>query len=560
MRLPVDQLATPGKTGTMRSGPESLRRAPQQALHIARTARVLTASGLLRPQPPLALLHGALAVVRDGVSPAAAYAYGAARHPDRAALVDDRGTVTFAEAAERSGDLAARLAGAGVSAGDPVALLCRNHRTTVLTVAALASLGADVVLLNAAAAPAEVAEAAHTAGATLLVHDPDLPAAQAAGTRRILTWSDRSGSPGPDEPPTLDDLPTATRPPLRLAPRPGSRYVLLTSGTTGRPKGTGRRPPVSLDPLVALLSRIPLRTGDTTLIAPPLFHAWGFGNLALALGLSATVVLRRRFDAEATLAAVAEHRVQVLVAVPAMLAELVGLPASVRRRYDTSSLRVIASSGAALPGDLATRVMDGFGDVLYNVYGSTEAAWAAIAIPAELRSDPHTAGRAPAGTDLRVVDADGAPVAPGQPGRILVGNVLAATPGRLVDTGDIGRLGTDGLLRVDGREDDMIVSGGENLYPQEVEDVLLDHPDVAEVVVVGRPDPVYGQRVHAVVVATPGRTPTADELRAFAGNRLARFKVPRSVEIVETIPRTATGKPLRRHLVDPPTGAGPAHH
>ncbi len=537
------------------NGLERLRRTPADAARLARSARVLAASGLLRPMPPGAVLRAALSVARDGLSPATAYAYSAARWPRRLALVDDCGTLTFAEARDQAGALAGRLAGEGVAAGDRVALLCRNHRQVVLAVAALASLGADVVMLNAAAAGPEVAAVVEAQRIGAVLHDPDLagPAAAAgAGVRRILTWREDGGEQGGGDTAVLGDLPVAARSPFRLAPRPGSRYVLLTSGTTGRPKGAGRHAPLSLDPVVAILSRVPLRVGDVTLVAPPLFHAWGFGNLALALVLSSTVVLRRRFDAEATLAAVAQHRVRVLVAVPAMLAQLADLPAEVRRRHDTSSLEVVATSGSALPGDLATRFMDRYGDVLYNVYGSTEAAWASIATPAELRADPHTAGRPPAGTDLRVVDRAGTPVAPGATGRILVGNALSATPGALVATGDLGRVGPDGLLHVDGREDDMIVTGGENVHPQEVEDVLLAHPGVADVVVVGRPDPAYGQRVHAAVVAAPGATPSADELRAFAAERLSRFKVPRSVELVTAIPRTATGKPLRRLVRQPP--------
>ncbi len=560
------------QTGAVSHSRSLSRRAPSVALHLVRGTRALAAAGLLQPLRPDTVARTALAVIHDGLSPAAGYAYGAARFPRRLAVVDEDGALTYAQMDRRIAAIAGALAGAGVGPADRVALLCRNHRDFVLVTAAASSLGADIVLLSSAATAPEVETALRGQHVTVVVHDPDL-AAQAAGTgfaagvRRIATTgssagldpnvpgcattapADRSHDDAGSATTALDDLPRAPRSRLRLAPRPGSRYVLLTSGTTGVPRGAARRATLSLDPVVAVLSRIPLHVGDVTLIAPPLFHAWGFANLALAVGMTSTVVLRRRFDPEAMLAAIAQHRVRVLVAVPAMLVGLAALPEHVRGRYDTSSLRLVASSGSALPGDLALRFMDIFGDILYNVYGSTEAAWASIATPDELRRAPHCAGRPPLGTDLRLVDAEGHTAAPGDQGRILVRNALTA--GDFVATGDLGHIDESGLLHVDGREDDMIVSGGENIHPQEVEDVLLAHPAVAEVAVVGRPDPTYGQRVHACVVATPGANPSSTELRAFASERLARYKVPRSIELVASLPRTATGKPLRRLLQDP---------
>ncbi len=557
------------QTGAVSHSCSLPRRAPSLALRLARGTRALAGAGLLQPLRPDTVARSALAVIHDGLSPAAGYTYGAARVPRHPAVVDEDGALTYAEMDRRIAAIAGALAATGVGPADRVALLCRNHRDFILVTAAVSSLGADIVLLSSAATAPEVDAALRGQHATVVVHDPDL-AAQAAGTgsetavRRIATTggsadldpnvpryatTNPAGHGHDDTGPgtvTLDDLPSASRSWLRLAPRPGSRYVLLSSGTTGVPRGTARRATLSLDPVVAVLSRIPLHVGDVTLIASPLFHAWGFANLALAVGMTSTVVLRRRFDPEATLAAIAQYRVRVLVAVPAMLVGLTDLPEHVRARYDTSSLEIVASSGSALPGDLAVRFMDVYGDILYNVYGSTEAAWASIATPDELRRAPHSAGRPPLGTDLRLVDAEGRTVAPGDQGRLLVRNALTA--GDFVATGDLGHVDGSGLLHVDGREDDMIVSGGENIHPQEVEDVLRAHPAVADIAVVGRPDPTYGQRVHACVVATPGTKPSATELRAFATERLARYKVPRSIELVASLPRTATGKPLRRLL------------
>ncbi len=529
----------------------------QRLAELAAGTRALAAAGLLRPMRPDTLARAVLAVARDGFSPAAAYGVAAVRYPDAVALVDDRGTLTFAQVARHIADLASVLEASGVGPGHRVGVLCRNHRGFVLTSAALSSLGSDVVLLSVEATATEVGAVAASQRLDLVVHDDEFDSRFSAGDgplvphRSVGKWA--NGCPGAVRQPA--------RRRLRVARFPGSHFTLLSSGTTGTPTGTSRPVPLSIDPLTALVTRVPLRVRDVTLIASPLFHAWGFGNLGLAMVLSSTVVLHPRFDPEATLAALDRHRVRVLVAVPVMLQRLLEVDERVDRRHDTSSLEVVVTSGSALPGRLATRFMDRFGDILYNVYGSTEAAWASIATPADLRRDPQTAGRPPQGVTVTVVDEDGRACPPGQVGRVLVRNILTSdsetggpaaglTPGA-VATGDLGHFDRSGLLFVDGRQDDMVVSGGENVYPQEVEDVLSGHPAVLESTVIGVPDERFGQRLRALVVLRDGRTATETEVKAFVRSRLARYKVPRDVEFVDQLPRTATGKPLRRPA-DPP--------
>ncbi len=529
--------------------PPSPRRGVEALSGVLTGLQVLGGAGLLRPMRPDVAARGVLALARDGLSPAAALGYSAARFPDRLAVVDDRGTLTFPEARLEADRLAGVLEAGGVRAGDRVGLLSANHRGFLLATAALSSLQADVVLLNAAASRRELAAVLCGEHIAHLVHDGRLDPLPGAPDTLVHPLSWQPLPPGREGRPLLSGVPRRFRRP--------SRYVLLTSGTTGRPKGAARSVPLSLDPLVAMLSRLPLRVNDVTMIASPLFHAWGFAHLGLGLVLSSTFVLRTRFDAEATLAAIAQQRVRVLVAVPVMLQRLVELPEATRRRYDTSSLEVVASSGSALPGELATRVMDAFGEVLYNLYGSTEAAWATVATPSDLRADPRTAGRPPRGSRVLVVGDDGAPVAPGTTGRILVSNSMVSRPvagtdrGGFVATGDLGHLDATGLLFVDGREDDMVVSGGENVYPDEVEEVLLSHPGVLEAAVVGVPDEEFGARLRAAVVAAPGHEPSEEELRAFLRERVARFKVPREIVFLPSLPRTATGKPRRRSIREP---------
>jgi acyl-CoA synthetase (AMP-forming)/AMP-acid ligase II len=536
-------------------------RRPRETLGGLVTGTALLArAGLLDPVRPDVVPRALLALVRDGLSPAAAIGYSAARYPRELAIVDERGTLTFAEAAARVSMIAAGLRSGGVGSGDKIGLLCRNHSGMVLTTAALSSLGADVVLMNTSASPSEVAAVLKGQEIGVVIHDDELTERldEAPDEISLLpVWRPGTSGDGVRRGAT-DRLPL-----LRRAPSRRSRFILLTSGTTGTPKGASRPVPLSLDPLLAILSRIPLHVRDTRLIASPLFHAWGFGNLALGFAMSSTLVLRERFDPEATLAAIAQHRVRVLAAVPVMLQRMVDLPAETRCRYDLSSLEVVASSGSAMPGELAERFMDEFGDVLYNIYGSTEAAWASIATPEDLRIDPRTAGRAPYGTTLRLVDDDGRDVPEGETARILVGNAMisassepeAGIPPGFVATGDLGHVDEHGLLMVDGREDDMIVSGGENIYPQEIEDVLASHAAVREVAVVGVDDAEFGQRLRAAVVLQAGESVGEDDLKEFVRGRLARFKVPREIVFMDELPRNATGKTLHRHLRDADAGA-----
>jgi acyl-CoA synthetase (AMP-forming)/AMP-acid ligase II len=525
-----------------------------------RAAAVLGGAGVLRPVRPDRLVGAALALHRWGLSLPGGYAMDAALHPDDIAIVDDAGELTFADVDRRTSALAAGFAHAGLREGDRVAVLCRNHRGIIEASAALGKLGIDVLFLNTAFAGPQIAEVVRNEDVAAIVHDDEF-SALVKGTltakRRFIAWSQRERTPRR----SLEHLISATRagePPD--AERTG-RITILTSGTTGSPRGASRSQPRTADPAVAILAKIPLRAGEPTLIASPIFHAWGMAHLGLGIMLASTLVLQRRFDAEQTLAAIERHGVTALAAVPVMLQQILELPATTRQRYDTSSLEVVAVSGSALPGELANRFMDEFGEILYNVYGSTEVATATIATPEDLRAAPGTAGRPPFGTTVRLLDDDGRDVQPGAPGRIFVANDMlfeGYTGGGSKDvvdgmmaTGDLGRFDDDGRLFVEGREDDMLVSGGENIFPEEIEQVLHQHRDIVDVAVVGIPDERWGQRLHAFVVKRARSKLSEDAVREHVRSRLARFKVPRGVTFVDELPRNATGKVVKRDLEVP---------
>jgi len=521
-------------------------------------ARALLESGMLRPSRPDRLARTLLALQRWGPTPAAGYTASAIRYPDDVAVIDELGTLTFAEVHRRSNGLAHALSDHGIKEDDGVAILCRNHRGFIDAVVACSKLGAHALFLNTAFAAPQITEVVDREKPVALIFDEEFAEMCAeAGRRRkrFIAWHDGAAKPSD---PLLEDLIQGGDPSDVVPPAEPGRVVILTSGTTGSPKGASRKQPESLDPAAALLSKIPLRARETTMIAAPMFHSWGFAHLTLGMGLSSTLVLQRRFDPEQTLSATAQHQATVLAVVPVMLSRILELAPDTREQYDLRSLRVIAASGSALPGELATKVMDSFGDVLYNLYGSTEVAWATIATPTDLRAAPGTAGRAPRGTVIKLYDPEGHEVAPGETGRIFVGNEMlfeGYTGGGnkdrisgLMSTGDVGHFDADGRMFVDGRDDEMIVSGGENVFPREVEDLLSDHDGVDEAAVIGVEDDKFGQRLKAFVVKRKGQKLSEEEVKGYIKSNLARYKVPREVVFLSELPRNATGKVLKREL------------
>jgi len=527
---------------------------------------VLARSGVVRPFAPAVLARLGLTLHRWGTGPAGGFIGLAERYPHRIGLIDELGTLTYAEIDRRSNALARALATRGLAAGDSVAIMCRNHRGFVDATVAAAKLGCDALYLNTGFAGPQLRGVLERERPKVVIHDEEftglLRSIGADDERgevgeRVVAWTD-SGDPET----TIERLIAAGDPAPLTPPSRHGRLIILTSGTTGMPKGAPRTE-AGVDAAIALLSRMPLKEGWRTHIAAPLFHTWGIAHLLLAMLLGSTMVLRRRFDPEEALATVADERCESLVVIPLMLQRILALPEETLAAYDLSEVRVVASSGSALPGDLALAWMDRFGDHLYNIYGSTEVAYASIATPEDLRSAPASAGKPPWGTLVRVLGPDGDQLLAGQTGRIFVGNGLlfegysggGAKEVRdgLMSTGDVGRFGSDGRLYVEGRDDDMIVSGGENVFPQEVEDCLVRHPDVVEAAAVGVDDPEFGQRLRAFVVIAEGVSTdagTGEELKEWVRQNLARFKVPREIVLIGELPRNATGKVVKRELVN----------
>jgi acyl-CoA synthetase (AMP-forming)/AMP-acid ligase II len=524
------------------------------------TLVTLAGAGIVRPSRPDRLLHTAVALARWGPTPAAAYTVSAARYPDLVGIVDELGTLTFREINARTNALANALAEDGIGPGDGVAIMCRNHRGFIEAVVACSKLGANALFLNTAFSKPQLSDVLEREDPAALVYDEEfgeLLSGADADFKRYVAWHEPDAESGD---PRIEDLiAKGDTSPLSAPDEPG-KSTILTSGTTGTPKGASRAQPKSMDPIAALLDRIPLKARETTVIAAPLFHSWGFAHWSLGMSLSSTIVLKRKFDPEATLSLVAQHQATALVVVPVMIQRILELSDEVLQRYDLSALRVVPVSGSALPGSQSDRWMDMFGENIYNLYGSTEVAWATIATPADLREAPGTAGKPPRGTVVKLYDDDGKEVPRGESGRIFVGNEMqfeGYTGGGgkdvidgLMSSGDVGHFDDQGRLFVDGRDDDMIVSGGENVFPQEVEDLLAGHDKVAEAAVFGVDDEEFGQRLKAVVVTKGDADLSEDDVKKYVKSNLAGYKVPRDVEFIDELPRNATGKVLKRELKD----------
>ncbi|MBI3223966.1 MAG: bile acid CoA ligase [Mycolicibacterium cosmeticum] len=511
-------------------------------------------AGVIAPLRPDKYLRIAAAMARENMSITSGFAGAAARCPDRVGLIDELGALTWREIDQRADALAAGLQAIG-SPG-VIGIMARNHRGFVESLIAATRIGADVLLLNTSFAGPAMAEIVSRERVEAVIYDEEFTStvdralADSPDVTRVIAWTD---SADPDI--TVEKLirDHTGKTPVRAKEK--SRVILLTSGTTGSPKGakhSGGGPEV----LKSILDRTPWRTEETVVIVAPMFHAWGFSQLAFAASMSCTIVTRRKFDPEATLALIDTHRATGLCVVPVMFDRIVELPDEIRNRYSGRSLRFAAASGSRMRPDVVTKFMDQFGDVIYNNYNATEAGMIATATPADLRAAPDTAGKPAEGTDIRILDPELQELPTGEVGTIYVHNSTqfdGYTSGSTKDfhdgymnSGDIGYLDSAGRLFVVGRDDEMIVSGGENVYPIEVEKTLVAHPDVVEAAVIGVDDEQFGQRLAAFVVLSGAIG--ADDLKQYVRENLANYKVPREITVLDELPRNSTGKIVRREL------------
>lgn len=526
-------------------------------------------SGAFRLEPP----QNMAAMVADirrwgeiGMIPA----LNARRAPSGIAIIDDDGSMTFGELDDAVNAVANGLLAMGVKGGDGVAILARNHRWFVVAMFGCARVGARIIMLNTEFSGPQIRDVGEREGAKLIIHDEEyseavkLASPQLGKLRALAVNPDRDGSSSSTDE-TLAEL--ISRSSKEQAPKVSKHasIVILTSGTTGTPKGATRKTPPTLAPVGGILSHVPFRAGEVTALPSPMFHALGFLHSQIASILGSTLVLHRRFKPAVVLEDVAKYKVTAIVVVPVMLSRMIDAFEAMERKPNLSTLRIVFVSGSQLGAELATRATKNLGPVVYNLYGSTEIAFASIARPEDLAKNPATVGPIVKGVKVKILDDNGNEVPQGEIGRIFVGNSFpfeGYTGGGgkqiidgLMSSGDVGYFDHHGLLYVSGRDDEMIVSGGENVFPAEVEDLISGHPDVIEATALGVEDKEFGARLRAFVVLRDGADVGEDAIKDYVREHLARYKVPREVIFLEELPRNPTGKILKRELRDQESGS-----
>ncbi len=522
----------------------------------------MIASGAFGLEPPQNLA-ALVADIRRWGEVGTIPALNARKTPYRTAIIDDEGSMTFAELNGATNAVANGLLAMGVRGGDGVAILARNHRWFLIANYACGRVGARTILLNTEFSGPQIRDVSAREGAKVIIYDDEYTdavklAETPIGKLRALSTNPDADKPSGSTDETLAELiaRSSTDPAPKATKR--SSIIVLTSGTTGTPKGANRHAPPTLAPIGGVLSAVPFKAGEVTSLPSPMFHALGYLHATIAMTLGSTLVLHRRFSPAAVLADVAEHKVTAIVVVPVMLSRMVDALETMDPKPDLSSLRIIFASGSQLGAELATRTMREIGPVVYNLYGSTEIAFVSIARPEDLKKNPATVGPTIRGVKVKILDEHGHEVPRGQVGRIFVGNFFpfeGYTGGGskevidgLMSSGDVGYFDDDGLLYVSGRDDEMIVSGGENVFPAEVEDLISGHPDVIEATALGVDDKDFGQRLRAFVVLREQAELTEDAIKDYVRDHLARYKVPREVIFLAELPRNPTGKILKREL------------
>ena len=525
------------------------------------TLRQLRKAGALGPNSPLAVGAALPWLIGRGPSLAILLHMNALTVGEKPAIHDLRGSISWSHLNKRVNQVVNALGSVGVEPGDHVGLLLRNGREIVEVILACQRLGVVACPLNTWAKPSELEATIRNSRPVVLLFD--------------VAHSDIVKKCAPDAIPliavgaTHEGVPESAayealvaehgaHPPAPFVRRRGTpRIIIQTSGTTGTPKAASRDASASgLGVLANLLHVVPYRRDDVVYCPSPLFHSFGLATFTLATALGATLVLPEKFDPESSLELIEKHHCTAASFVPVMIRRMLHLSRDVAGRYDLSSLRIVMASGSVLGLELRRGATDLFGSVLYDLYGSTEAGWVAIATPDDMLKEKHTVGRPVPGIEVRILGAGSETLDTGATGEIYIrskvmfdgyisGESTKSTSDGWMSIGDLGHLDEEGFLYIEGRADDMVVVGGENVYPVEVEEVIDALAGVDEVAVVGVPDDEYGQILAAFVVGAA----TTEDITAECKRELASYKVPRQVHILDELPRNATGKVLKRELL-----------
>lgn len=492
----------------------------------------------------------------------------AARKPDALALVEGERQLTWRQFREQRDRLAGALVELGLAAGEHVVIYSPNSLEYVLVSAASRAAGVIPVPMNHRLSAEEVAYVLDDSDAVLVfVADTFVPLVEKVrdGARRVRHWVSLERERQPWATPLGELLArdAAVSPAIESGTNLGGSMI-YTAGTTGKPKGALRRG-VDSSSVLPRLEALDVAREHVHLVAGPLYHSAPGAFAAYAQLFGGTVVVLPKFDPEAALAAIARHRCTSTFMAPTLLKRIVELPEAVRARYDVSSMQVIVVAAAPCPMKVKEDVMRQFGSVLYEFYGSTELGVNTVLRPEDVLRKPGSCGRAAPGLEIAILDDDGRPVPSGEPGELFVRRYSGVFDeyykkpeatretqrGDWLSVGDVAWMDAEGFVYICDRKRDMIISGGVNIYPAEIEDVLHRHPALADVAVFGVPDEDWGERVHAAVQLCPDATASAEDIIAFARLHLAGYKAPREVSFHTAFPRDPAGKLVKRVLREP---------
>jgi fatty-acyl-CoA synthase len=506
---------------------------------------LLARSGLLRPIPPRTIAEMVRQYQREGFKSHLIYTLHATRDPNKPAIVFEDATTTWSELLDRIKRLANHCLSAGVGPGSSVAIMLPNRPEFIETNAAAMRVGATVSFVNPRA-PSTDAHAIfeRTKADVVVTHRDDL--GDATNVLRIGDAYEDAIARASGAEPLVD----------RSAQ---SKIVVFTSGTTGRPKGAVRslESGATVGSLMGFLRTIPYKTSDVHMVVCPLYHSSGSGFATVAQGLGNTMVIVEKFSPEAFCRSVQEHKVTTTTVVPTMLHQIAAWPHA--KEYDLSSLRIVVCTGSPLREEVRKEARELLGNVIYDLYGSTEMGWVSIATPRDQLDAPGTVGKPVPGITLRITDPDGNPVPQGERGEVWVRSSLGMEGYMddpdldsermregFISVKDIGYIDDGGYLHVVDRADDMIISGGVNVYPAETEIALNAHPNVDEATVLGVPDPKWGERIVAAVV--PSGDVSEDALIAWAKQNAAYAAVPKEIRFMDALPRNDIGKVDKKRI------------
>jgi fatty-acyl-CoA synthase len=539
--------------------------------HAHTFARVVRQSGLLFEFNLSGIRAVAVSLVKGGRNPSLIFAVHAANSPDRLALLWRDRRLTYGELDERMNRAAAGLQRLGFRRNTSVVIMMRNRPEFLEVQGAAGRLGSAAVSVSWRSTAAELVYLAQNCGAQAIVFEADLWSVVEEAKRSLPTIDRRHlVAVGGDVPGCARYeeeflAPRGTLPDVDVRVQEDAAVVIYTSGTTGKPKGAVRKfPKDAMHSAMQFIGETPMRVDDVHLVTCPLYHSTAFGFLAFNAFLGGAAVLMDEFKAETFLQLIDRHGVTTTAVVPTILHRTMSLDPSILAKYDVRSMRAIFTVGAPLSASLGTAVMDHFGDVLYNCYGATETGLVTMAKPGDLRAAPGCIGKVLPGNEVRLLDDRGIEVPPGEVGELFAHNRMlvagyhndaestrASMRDGFFSVGDLARRDRDGRFFIEGRKRDMIISGGVNVYPVEVEAAIEANPEIVEAAVVGVDDPEWGERVRAFVVRRAGGSVDEGALKVWCRERLAGPKVPRDFVFIDALPRNQTGKVLKRELRAP---------